>query len=246
MLVALFPLVFRDSDEMGTLDKGIYIHEEMIKYAEAMDIFKTFISKELTFEGKKIYCGIRSDYQDASNYFESEGSEILEETYITNLKFEGDFLNSLNKEPIVLDPFIKIFDTKDNTNICSPKILNAYFEYHDKAYPGYYWTSERLRNHLHDFRIIFALKQTPEEDVIILGSIFVREIEGTGDVYGLSDMGEPSEALREVLFHKAMQNGYADNLTSMMFFCDDINDYHLALKKGFKTMGNYTVYLWKL
>ncbi len=258
ILVALFPLVFRESEEIGGWDKGIYIHDEKIKYSNAMDIFKTFISDDLGFEGKEIYCGIRSDYQDAIKCFEREGSEILEETHITNFEFISENPKNLNVETIVLDPFIEILNINDVTICSSQTILNAYYDYHDKAYPGYYWTSERLKNHLHDFRIIIAFKYSMEQEVIILGSIFVREIEGTGDVYGLSNISEQnsnccisgttvsSEILREALLHKALQNSHANGLKSMMFFCEEINDYHLALRKGFKTMGNYKVYLWNL
>lgn len=255
ILVALFPLVFRENEDIGGWDKGIYILDEKTNYSTAMALFKKFISNDLGFGGKKIYCGIRSDYQSATEYFKREDSELLEETYITSFDFNDSFHESLNREMFKLDPSIKILELNDTTN---DYIYNSYFEYHDKAYPGYYWTSERLKKHLQDFRVIIAYMCSAEQEVTILGGIFVREIEGTGDVYGLSIIGvkdsdqyisattERSDTLREALFHKALQNGHENGLKLMMFFCEEIDDYHLAIQKGFKAMGNYTLYLWDL
>jgi hypothetical protein len=261
-LIALLPLAFRKSDEIGTWDKGIYIQMDKIKYAEAMEIFKEFISDELSFKRKKLYCGIRTEFQEAKKYFEAEQSVIFEEDYITNYENQRDILEINNKEKIGLNPSINILDIHNLVNNSNGKdddaketILKSYFDYHDKAYPGYYWTSNRIKKHIKDFRIFIVYRQSSKNEIMILGGIFLRVIEGEGDIYGLSDIGkedlnlvttESPESIREFLLYKVLKNGYEEGLKSTMFFCEEIKDYHLALKFGFKPLGNYRVYLWDL
>ncbi|MBM7562945.1 hypothetical protein [Fusibacter tunisiensis] len=262
-IVALFPLVFRDDDNIGSWDKGIYINDTGISYYTAMELFKNFISKNLGFNSKKIYCGINSDYSDAVIYFGKEKSEILEETYITNFKFEDvqKFIIPIDHQ--ILNGSIRIYDFKEELKRKEfleqhNEVYRSYFKYHDHAYPNYYWTSERLKKHLHDFRIIVAVWYMSEDNFKILGSIFIREIDGVGDIYGLSDQLEQdqdfliiepkltSTKLRELLLIYGIENSQHADTKSMMFFCEDIKDYNLAISKGFENMGKYTVYLWKV
>lgn len=260
-IVALFPLVFRDDDNIGTWDKGIYINDTVISYNTTMRLFKDFIGMNLGFKNKKIYCGINSDYFDAQRYFETEKSEILEKTYITNLKYKDIQKLIMPIEHQKPNGSIRIYDFKEELKHKEfleqhGEVFNAYFKYHDIAYPNYYWTSERLKKHLHDFRIIAAVRYISEDDFKILGSIFIREIEGAGDVYGLSDQIEQDQLkmepeltslkLREMLLSYGIKNSQCDDIKSMMFACEEIRDYNLAISKGFEELGKYTVYVWQV
>lgn len=260
-LVAVFPLVFRAGEEIGLWDKGIYIENLKITYETAMNYFKQFIKVDLGFGAKKIYCGINSDYQAASNYFKNEQSVVIEESYITNL----DFMNQPPKCGAVewshVDSEVKYIDLTHyrksltgfaNESLDHDLFFDTYFKYHDKAYAGYYWNAERMKKHVEDFRIIIAYSQAEKEQILISGAIFVREIEGVGDVYGLSDVfieddnQAASICVRENLLLKAMENGYKDEIKSMMYFAEERSDYELAQRMGFEPLGKYTVYLWAL
>lgn len=260
-LVAVFPLVFRAGEEIGMWDKGIYIENQKITYETAMNHFKQFIKVDLGFGSKKIYCGINSDYQEARAYYTKEQSVVIEESYITN----HDFMNQPPKcgalESNVMDLEVNYLDLThyresligfSSEVLKQDKFFDTYFKYHDKAYAGYYWSAERMKKHVEDFRIIIAYSQAEKEQILISGAIFVREIEGVGDVYGLSDGFNEDDnqaasiCVRENLLCKAMENGYKDGLKSMMYFAEESSDYELAQRMGFEPLGKYTVYLWAL
>lgn len=249
-IVAFLPMVYSVGELSGNWDKGIYIETDKISYEEAMTCFKSFLIDKFEMSGKKFYCTVREDYLDANNYFECENSVCIEEAYISNLTFSeninflpDDQLKSIHNE-------IMYIDFKDQMNDSTLGDLeDAYFEYHDKAYPEYYWNAQRIKKCLKDFRIVAAYKEIESLKKVMVGSIFVREIDGRGDIYGLSALNAENhqrEMIQENLLKTALANASLDKLKSIMFFCEDKCHYQLSLKNGFLPMGHYKVFHWEI
>lgn len=262
-IVALFPLVFKEDDNVGSWDKGIYLNGEVMTYETAMKLFREFIGRTLGFKHKRIYCGINNSYSDAAQYFVKEKSEILEEAYITNFKFDEFSVSNIPIDSQIPYHNLKIIDFKecyqnDALSKHCEEVLDEYFNYHDSSFPDYYWTSKRLKKQIHDFRILVAVWYDSEDSFVILGGMFIREIERVGDIHGLSDhvdknknhLGKEvrltSNTVRELLLNQAIKNSHHNDMESIMFFCENQRDYNLAISKGFEDLGKYTVYLWHI
>lgn len=179
------------------------------------------------YTGYEIYLGYPKENTLAFNYCMNENFSLIESSIDFRLhssEFTG-FNESLNINRI----------TEDN--------FERYAEYHEKQFQGIYWTSERLKQRLAQWRIY-----THQTGKLIDGCIFLNVWENNCEIFGLSDTSN-GKILTYLLLSQALSEVIKnDNVNNVIFFIEDNDNIQINAAKavGFTYHSSYCCFKEKL
>lgn len=213
---------FSIDNEKYIQSTGIFISS---KYNEVMDKLISMI--KIDFTGYKCLFGFPKENIDAYNYFTKKGYECIDSCLDMRLNTTELIITEHNND--VYKIYKKDFD--------------SYALFHDKSFTRTYWTSERLRENLDDWRI-FIYKY----DGNIEGSIFIKYCnKNTVEIFGVSVTDKcTKKRIEEKLISQSLEMVFIENsfIENAILFIDDCENERLEMieKLGFKYFSSYCCY----
>ncbi|MEG2289359.1 MAG: hypothetical protein RR891_10400 [Clostridium sp.] len=189
------------------------IADEIIKY----------IGAELP--GYELFIGFPFDNVNATEYFKERNIKCIESSFDTRLKTENYIEKDIEEEVETVD--LETFD--------------EYAIFHDEYAKKLemYWTSDRLKEHINEFKIYVYRCEGK-----IRGSIFVRKYTKSAEIFGLfldenfNNKGIESDLIQHTL--KSIYKEY-EPIEEVTYFIDEESkdELNIALGTGFKINDTY-------
>lgn len=217
---------------------SIYFWIEENKYAQTtfflIDNDFSLVANEIIDYIKKqlpayeLFIGVPFDNVNASNYFEMMNIKCIASSIDTRLKHKPNIIGEVREQIDSLD--LEAFD--------------EYAIFHDRfAYKlEMYWTSDRVKESMNQFRI-FVYRDSNK----IGGSIFVKKYLGGAEVFGLFlDEEFKNKGLERELLQFMLSSIYKEyeDIKEVVYFIDETETQELevALAIGFEISDTYRCY----
>ena len=220
-LIAVINFFFIESEKY-LQTTGVYIAS---KYNEVMNELMLKLRRE--YSNYRALFGFPKENIDANNFFVENDYKCIDSCLDMRL-------NTIN---------LKGIKRNDNISKLCKDEFDSYKVFHDEHFQGIYWTSERLREALDDWKIfVYRPKDTIE------GSIFIKVCdENTMEVFGLSVSDKYiGKGIEEVLLSQGLENLFRDkpSIKQTIFFIDDVEgeDLEMVQKLGFDYFSSYRCY----
>lgn len=210
--VACLEVILEDNYIHAT---GIYISHN---FDEVMSEFLDYL--KVKYDGFDLVLGYPKENLKAVNYFKGLDADLVESSSDWRLQCD-EFTDKCEQSSI---------------HLISDNEFEEYAVFHDNQFKNMYWTSERLRSVLKEWRI-FVHKESDTIDACI----FITIRSDYSEIFGVADTTE-DKRLTQMLLSQSIQNLIReDKIENVIYFIEDGEDVQLeaANKLGFKYNSSY-------
>ncbi|MGL4338670.1 MAG: GNAT family N-acetyltransferase [Turicibacter sp.] len=212
-------LVVKENNYLEALG-GIYTH---VDFKVVAPPFIQYIKEN--YKGFELDFGFPKEYSDAIIYLEEIKAKLCCASVVMELRVK-DYVRS---------------EARYQVSALKPKDYQAYKAFHDKYYPNFYWSSDRVLETLENWKIYNVI-----ENEKIVGSIFIRLLGNqTAEIFGLAiEPNYKNTNLELELLSESLADIIQCGIEEVLFFVDEkaLADYEASLKTGFKQIDTYRSY----
>lgn len=174
---------------------GIYISSNFNNVMSEL-----FLKLRKEYTGYEIYLGYPKENTLAINYCKNKKIPLIESSTDFRLK-SSEFTG---------------FSEPNRIRRITETDFFEYAKYHEEQFQGIYWTSERLRQRMDQWRIY--IHQTKE---LIDGCIFLNVWESSCEIFGLANTSGDNALTTLLLSHSLSETIHNDNVEDIIFFVED-------------------------
>lgn len=134
---------------------------------------------------------------------------------------------------------LKIKDIREDIRLLTTDDLEDFSDIHDKINPDMYWTSERLKKNLDNWRI-FVYREMGKIKSYIMSQVYT---DLTGEIFNITNVGFLDRSIIEDLVYIVCKDMFDIGVTDIVSSCDmESYEKDLYYKLGFERTNDYIGY----